>query len=102
MAIESTTAFKMSTFLRTHGIALLSFLLVSCVFYYPAIQGKVLEQSDIIQYNGMAHLRNELRAAGEESYYTQNAFGGMPTYQLGAQYAYQGVKALDRAIRFLP
>ena len=102
MAIESTTAFKMSTFLRTHGIALLSFLLVSCVFYYPGLQGKVLEQSDIIQYNGMAHLRNELRAAGEESYYTQNAFGGMPTYQLGAQYAYQGVKALDRAIRFLP
>ena len=102
MAIESTTAFKMSIFLRTHGIALLSFLLVSCVFYYPALQGKVLEQSDIIQYNGMAHLRNELRAAGEESYYTQNAFGGMPTYQLGAQYAYQGVKALDRAIRFLP
>lgn len=102
MAIESTTTFKMSTFLRTHGIALLSFLLISCVFYYPALQGKVLEQSDIIQYNGMAHLRNELRAAGEESYYTQNAFGGMPTYQLGAQYAYQGVKALDRAIRFLP
>jgi len=102
MAIESTTTFKMSTFLRTHGIALLSFLVISCVFYYPALQGKVLEQSDIIQYNGMAHLRNELRAAGEESYYTQNAFGGMPTYQLGAQYAYQGVKALDRAIRFLP
>ena len=102
MAIESTTTFKMSTFLRTHGIALLSFLVISCVFYYPALQGKVLEQSDIIQYNGMAHLRNELRAAGEESYYTQNAFGGMPTYQLGAQYAYQGVKAIDRLIRFLP
>jgi len=72
------------------------------VFYYPALQGKVLEQSDIIQYNGMAHLRNELRAAGEESYYTQNAFGGMPTYQLGAQYAYQGIKTIDRLIRFLP
>jgi hypothetical protein len=92
----------MSTFFKTHGIALLSFLLISCVFYYPALQGKVLEQSDIIQYNGMAHSRNELRAAGEESYYTQNAFGGMPTYQLGAQYAYQGVKMLDRVIRFLP
>ncbi len=102
MANESTSTFKMSTFFKTHGIALLSFLLISCVFYYPALQGKVLEQSDIIQYNGMAHSRNELRAAGEESYYTQNAFGGMPTYQLGAQYAYQGVKMLDRVIRFLP
>ena len=102
MAIESTTTFKRSTFFKTHGVALLFFLLLSCVFYYPALQGKVLEQSDIIQYNGMAHLRNELRAAGEESYYTQNAFGGMPTYQLGAQYAYQGVKTLDRLIRFLP
>jgi hypothetical protein len=102
MANESTSTFKMSTFFKTHGIALLSFLLISCIFYYPALQGKVLEQSDIIQYNGMAHSRNELRAAGEESYYTQNAFGGMPTYQLGAQYAYQGVKTLDRIIRFLP
>ena len=102
MAIESSTTFKMSTFFKTHGLAILSFLVISCVFYYPALQGKVLEQSDIIQYNGMAHLRNELRAAGEESYYTQNAFGGMPTYQLGAQYAYQGIKTLDRVIRFLP
>jgi len=102
MAIESTTTFKRSTFFKTHGVALLFFLLLSCVFYYPALQGKVLEQTDIIQYNGMAHLRNELRAAGEESYYTQNAFGGMPTYQLGAQYAYQGVKTIDRLIRFLP
>ena len=102
MAIESTTTFKRSTFFKTHGVALLFFLLLSCVFYYPALQGKVLEQSDIIQYNGMAHLRNELRAAGEESYYTQNAFGGMPTYQLGAQYAYQGIKTIDRLIRFLP
>ncbi|MDC0925763.1 hypothetical protein OAQ24_00925 [Flavobacteriaceae bacterium] len=102
MAIESTTTFKRSTFFKTHGVALLFFLLLSCVFYYPALQGKVLEQTDIIQYNGMAHLRNELRDAGEESYYTQNAFGGMPTYQLGAQYAYQGVKTIDRLIRFLP
>ncbi len=102
MSIQTIRTITMSTFFKTHGVALLIFLLISCVFYLPALQGKVLNQSDIVQYNGMAHLRNELRATGEESYYTQNAFGGMPTYQLGAQYAYQGVKALDRLIRFLP
>ena len=90
------------SFLKTHLWVMFVFIGIGLYFYFPAFQGKLPYQSDIVQYNGMAHARNELRDSGEESYYTQSAFGGMPTYQLGAHYGYQGVKMVDRLIRFLP
>ena len=42
------------------------------------------------------------KKTGEEPYWTNSAYGGMPTYQLGAQYPHDYVKKLDRVIRFLP
>ena len=39
---------------------------------------------------------------GEETYWTNSAFGGMPTYQLGAKYAHNYIKKIDSFIRFLP
>ncbi len=39
---------------------------------------------------------------GEETYWTNSAFGGMPTYQLGAKYPHNYIKKLDLALRFLP
>src|SRR5699024_5518709 len=39
---------------------------------------------------------------GEETYWTNAAFGGMPTYQLGALYAHNYIKKLDQTLRFLP
>ncbi len=60
-------------------------------------------QSDIIQYTGMAKEQNDFRKnTDEEPYWTNSAFGGMPTYQLGAYYPHDYVRKLDRAIRFLP
>ena len=44
-------------------------------------------QSDIQQYEGMARqLKEHREATGEELYWIDNAFGGMPTYQLGVKY----------------
>ncbi len=37
-----------------------------------------------------------------EPYWTNSAFGGMPTYQLGAKYPHDYVGMLDDALRFLP
>ena len=67
------------------------------------LQGKEIFQSDIAQYIGMARQQNDFRAeTGEEPYWTDAAFGGMPTYQLGANYPHNYVKELDSALRFLP
>ncbi len=86
-----------------HLGALLFFILIALVYFYPVLQGKAIFQSDIVQYKGMAKERNDYKElTGEESYWTNSAFGGMPTYQLGANYPHDYVKKLDRIIRFLP
>ena len=79
------------------------FALVALIYFYPVLQGKQIEQSDIAQYTGMAKEQNDFRASQKaEPYWTNAAFGGMPTYQLGAQFPHNYIKKLDRIIRFLP
>ena len=86
-----------------HLLAFLGFIVISVAYFYPVLQGKEIYQSDIAQYIGMARQQNEFRAeTGEEPYWTDAAFGGMPTYQLGANYPHNYIKEIDRAFRFLP
>ncbi|MBT8295594.1 MAG: hypothetical protein KJO51_04190, partial [Gramella sp.] len=93
---------KLKQFLP-HLLVLAGFILLSLFYFNPVLQGKEIYQSDIIQYIGMAKEQNDFRAeTGEEPYWTDAAFGGMPTYQLGAYYPHNYVKTLDSALRFLP
>lgn len=86
-----------------HFIVLGIFIIVSLAYFYPVLQGKSIFQSDIVQYVGMAKQQNDYRAqTGEETYWTDSTFGGMPTYQLGAKYPHNYIKKLDLALRFLP
>ncbi|MBT8185239.1 MAG: YfhO family protein [Eudoraea sp.] len=89
--------------LFVHFFAFAFFILASLAYFYPVLQGKTILQSDIEQYTGMAKEQNDFRKrTAEEPYWTNGAFGGMPTYQLGAYYPHDYVKKLDRVIRFLP
>jgi hypothetical protein len=86
-----------------HFFALVFFVVASLAYFYPVLQGKTIIQSDIIQYTGMAKEQNDFRKyTDDEPYWTNSAFGGMPTYQLGAYYPHDYVRKLDRTIRFLP
>jgi len=86
-----------------HLLAVLGFVVVSLIYFYPVLQGKKISQSDIVQYTGMAKEQNDFRKeTGMEPYWTNSAFGGMPTYQLGAYYPHNYIKQLDSVIRFLP
>ena len=86
-----------------HIFALLGFVLCSLFYFYPVLQGKKILQSDIVQYTGMAKEQNDFRAAEHaEPYWTNSAFGGMPTYQLGARYPNDFIGHLDDVLRFLP
>ena len=83
--------------------ALLGFIILSVGYFSPVLQGKKIFQSDIVQYVGMAKEQNDFRDTYHcEPYWTNSAFGGMPTYQLGAHYPNDFVGALDDVIRFLP
>ena len=86
-----------------HLLVLIGFVLVSIIYFYPVLQGNKIFQSDIVQYTGMAKEQNDFRTeSNEEPYWTNSAFGGMPTYQLGAKYPNDAIGALDDILRFLP
>ena len=87
----------------THFLVILGFVLVAVLYFNPVLKGKKIYQSDIVQYTGMAKQQIDFRKAHDaESYWTNSAFGGMPTYQLGAKYPHNYIKKLDLAFRFLP
>lgn len=86
-----------------HLVAVLGFVLVAVLYFYPVLQGKKIYQSDIVQYTAMAKEQNDFRLNhNAEPYWTDAAFGGMPTYQLGAKYPNDFIGHLDDALRFLP
>ena len=86
-----------------HALAILGFVIISVLYFYPVLQGKQIFQSDIVQYTGMAKEQNDFRATDNvEPFWTNSAFGGMPTYQLGAKYPHDYIGAIDDVLRFLP
>ncbi len=86
-----------------HILVLIGFVLISVLYFYPVLQGKKIYQSDIVQYTGMAKEQNDFRSTeNAEPYWTNSAFGGMPTYQLGAKYPHDYIGHFDDLIRFLP
>ena len=86
-----------------HLLVFIGFIILSLAYFNPVLKGKQIFQSDIMQYIGMAKQQNDFRTdTGEETYWTNSAFGGMPTYQLGVHYPHNYIKKLDLTLRFLP
>ncbi len=86
-----------------YGIAIATFVIVSLVYFYPVLEGKKIVQSDIQQFIGMSKEVVDFRKANDaEPYWTNAAFGGMPTYQLSSYYPHDYIKKLDDLLRFLP
>ncbi len=86
-----------------HLLILIGFIVISLAYFSPVLSGKQIFQSDIMQYIGMSKQQKDFKAeTGEETYWTNSAFAGMPTYQLGAKYPHNYIKSLDLSLRFLP
>ena len=86
-----------------HLYTAIGFAVVSLIFYNPLLDGKRLFQSDINQYEGMSREITENRDAfSDEIYWIDNAFGGMPTFQLGAKFAYDVLAPIHMLFRFIP
>ena len=86
-----------------HGLAVLIFAVISVLYFFPLLEGKKILQNDIVQYSGMSkELRDYRLENSTDTYWTNSAFSGMPTYQLGAKYENNYIKKADILIRFLP
>ncbi len=83
--------------------AILVFALLAVSYFSPVLEGKKIYQNDIKHFIGMAKEVNDFRAENNsEPYWTNSAFGGMPTYNLSAYYPHNYIKQIDTWLRFLP
>lgn len=86
-----------------HLASIVVFIIAALLYFHPVLKGEKMSQQDIEQYIGMAKEMNDFRAeTGGEPYWAESAFGGMPTYQLGAHFPNDYVRTLDLWLRFLP
>ena len=86
-----------------HIVSLSLLIVVALMYFNPVLKGKKISQSDITQHIGMAKEVNDFRkAAGEEPYWAESAFSGMPTYPIGTYFPNDYITSLDRFVRFLP
>ena len=95
---------KLTKNLFKYGLIIFCFAIFAQLFYYPTLSGKKMLQSDIVQYSGMSRQLEEYRSKNDnkETYWIDNAFGGMPTYQLGARYPVDILAPLHNISRLLP
>lgn len=69
-----------------HIIAILTFLIIAVLFCKPALEGKVLQQHDIVHWKGMAQSSFEYKEKhGHFPLWNTNLFSGMPAYQVAME-----------------
>ena len=72
--------------LLPHVIAVVVFLLIAVIYCKPTLEGKVLQQSDIVQWKAMAQNSFEYKEKhGELPLWTNGMFSGMPAYQIAME-----------------
>jgi hypothetical protein len=70
-----------------HLLIIAIFIVLCFVYFSPAIQGKVLYQSDVMEAQAQSHEIMQVKAAtGEGPLWTNSMYGGMPSFQIWAKY----------------
>jgi len=79
----------MNNWLKRNGVhfAVAAIFLAICFFYFtPAFQGKTLGQSDVMGAQSTQKEINDYRAKDTTILWTNQIYGGMPTFQIWAPY----------------
>ena len=83
-------------------VAILVFGVVSVIGFAPQLEGRVLPQHDIRQFDGMSRDIRECRADfDEDPQWTGAMFSGMPAYQINIKYPAQLIKRTVDGIQSL-
>lgn len=73
----------LKTFSRTHLIIILGFIVLGMAYMSPVLDGKVLSQHDMTQYDGMRQEAEKFHEeTGEYTLWTNSLFGGMPVFHV--------------------
>lgn len=96
---------KEKNILNAIGIigSLILFVIIAFIYASPVLHGDQLYQHDIVEYKGSAKELLDYRATHhEETYWSDAMFGGMPTYQTGAQFHGDIIKRIDDILMIFP
>lgn len=68
-----------------HIVAVISFILVSVIYFYPQLQGQKIRSGDTLVFRGASQEAQAFKErTGEATLWTNSMFGGMPTYQINS------------------
>ena len=82
-----------------HLIAIAAFVVITMIYFSPLFNGKELRQSDINNWKGMSkEIMDFKEKSGEDTYWTNSMFGGMPGYQIAAVYTANLIQYIDKVI----
>ena len=83
-----------------HIIIVIIFIVISTIYFYPVLSGKVLNQSDLNHAKGMSEeLVKFEKKTGEQSLWTNSMFGGMPAYQIKGGNKYNVYNVIKKVLR---
>jgi hypothetical protein len=82
-----------------HIVAIVSFLVICCVYFSPQLNGKIVQAGDTISHKGMSREMVDFHdETGEHTLWTNTMFGGMPTYQIGAVQPTNTLKYVEKSM----
>lgn len=81
-------------------IAVIAFVIISLAYMNPVLEGKKLQQTDIIKHKGMSKEIFDFREkTGDEPLWTNSMFSGMPAYQISVLYNANLIRHIDTVFR---
>lgn len=85
-----------------HGVAVVIFLLISYLYFYPLLLGKTVQQTDRDMWQGSAQELEQYRQEhkGEQSFWTGSMFAGMPAVMVSLTYDNNVISPIDSVLNF--
>ncbi|MZP57195.1 MAG: hypothetical protein GT600_17310, partial [Bacteroidales bacterium] len=83
-----------------HIIAIVVFALISFLYFYPVLEGKVLRANDaMVSRISSREIIDYREKTGKEALWTNTMFSGMPAYLISTKYPGNLFKKLDTTLR---
>lgn len=88
--------------LLPHFVAIVLFLTLSYLYFYPLLLGKTVAQTDRDQWQGSAQELENYRKEhdGAQSFWTGSMFSGMPSVMVSLTYDYNVISPIDQVLNF--
>jgi hypothetical protein len=83
-----------------HLVAVIIFLIITLVYFYPVLEGKVLHTNDgSVAKNASKEIRDYREKYGSEPLWTNSMFSGMPAYLISTRFPGNLMRYADTVLR---